>query len=102
MILPKGSSQNAILEPLPGEISHILLRCFPPFSEIFLHNSSILGSVIQIWLNPDFQYSKLSLILLCAFGSKYSNISIPTWLPELSQTVLIFLKFGPWISLTTI
>ena len=43
-----------------------------------------------------------SFIRLSAFGSKYSNISIPTWLPELSQTILIFLKFGPWISFATI
>jgi hypothetical protein len=58
----------------------------------FFHNSSMLESVIQIWKNPDFQYSKLSFIRLSAFGPIYSNISNPTWLPELDQI---------WISLTT-
>ena len=51
--------------------------------------------------NPDFQYSKLSFIRLSAFGSIYSNISNPTWLPELDQTIRIFFKLGLWISLTT-
>jgi hypothetical protein len=51
--------------------------------------------------NPDFQYAKLSFIRLSAFGSIYSNISNPTWLPELDQTIRIFFKLGPWISLTT-
>lgn len=68
----------------------------------FLHNSSILGAVIQIWKNPDFQYSKLSFVRLSAFGSVNPNISNPTWLPELNQTIRIFFKFGPWISLRTI
>jgi hypothetical protein len=51
--------------------------------------------------NPEFQYSKLSFIRLSAFGSIYSNISNPTWLPELDQTIRIFFKLGLWISLTT-
>src|ERR671911_2974077 len=98
-MFPNGSSQNAILYPLSGAIFQILLRCLPPLSEIFLHNSSMLGSVIQIWKNPDFQYSKLSFVRLSAFGSIYSNISNPTWLPELNQTIRILFKLGPWISL---
>lgn len=67
----------------------------------FFHNASMLESVIQIWKNPDFQYSKLSFIRLSAFGPIYSNISNPTWLPELDQTIRIFFKLGLWISLTT-
>lgn len=67
----------------------------------FFHNSSMLESVIQVWKNPGFQYSKLSFIRLSAFGPIYSNISNPTWLPELDQTIRIFFKLGLWISLTT-
>lgn len=55
-----------------------------------------------MWINPDFQYSKLSVTRLCAFGSIYSNISRPTWLPELSQAIRIFFRFGPGISLTAL
>jgi hypothetical protein len=80
MILPNGSSQKAISYPFSGTISQTLLRCFPPVSEIFLHNPSISGSVMQIWIKPDFQYSKLS-VRLSAFGSIYSKISKPLdWL----------------------
>ena len=49
-----------------------------------------------------FPIFKLSFVRLSAFGSINPNISNPTWLPELNQTIRIFFKFGPWISLRTI
>ena len=66
-------SQNAILYPLLGVISYTLLRCLPPLLNL-LHDSSMLGLVIQIWKNPDFQYSKLSFILLPDFGTMHSQL----------------------------
>ena len=99
---------NIQMDPHKMLLYTLYLEQYPIFyyafcfhSEIFLQYSSMLGSVIQIWKNPDFQYSKLSFIRLSAFGSIYSNISNPTWLPELDQTIRIFFTLGPWISLTT-
>ena len=45
MMLPNGSSQYATL--YPRTTSQTLLRCFPPVLEIFLHKSSMLGSVMH-------------------------------------------------------
>ena len=72
-----------------------------PLSSIianFLHKSSVLGSVLQIWKIPVFQYSKLS-VRCYAPGSSNSNSSKPTELPELSQATCTLLKFAPKILL---
>jgi hypothetical protein len=76
-----------------------LLCCLPPLSEIFLHNSSMLGSVYR---DGKILTSNIRSYPLFAFPPLDLHTQISQIQRELNQTTCIFFKFGPWISLTTI
>ena len=91
-MLPNGSSQKAILILFSGFNSQILLRCFPPVSEILLHSTLISGWVIQMWINPDLKQDKYRSMIrdlhrtnatvVCSYP--YSNL---TWRSKLLEIV---------------
>ena len=96
-----GSSHDTTLKGVPFVNSHIWILCLLLLWTIPSVLYFILGSVMQIWKNPVFQYSKLSS-LLSSLGSMNSKTLNPIWLPKPKWAIFNFLKSLPKTSRKTL